>query len=274
MRTRLIPFLLLGLAPACAATADSAPAPASAAQPAAPAAAQSPAEPGVLGLARDLYGQLARQMTERAETIREAEAKRQGLGGMLVGYDLYGAPRASAYPGLCEVPVHQIAVGPMVPDGGAEPPPTARSERTVTRYYAIGSALPQGSDGREGCAALATARNFFDAPSLLVADEAVRTFEFARLWSRTTPAALTLRCRQADAPCATPQAVLQGLSVQRLRSVVTAECPIYLPGRGRTCFLYQFDQAGGPGEGSWIVTIRGPERPLQVDIRPAPVVVT
>lgn len=265
MRTRTT-LLILALAPGCAATAGTVEGPTAAAPAAEVAPAQPGQEPGAQALARDLYGQLARQMLARAETIREVEAKRQGLGGMLVGYDLYEAPRASAYPGLCEAAVHQIAVGPG-------PAPEVRSERTIARFYAIGSSIPQSGDGRDGCAALPTARNFFDAPSVLIADEAVRTFEFAQLWSRTTPAALAARCRLNEGPCAAP-VILQGLSPQRLRSVVTAECPSDLPGRGRNCFVYQVDQVGGAAEGSWIVTIRGPERPLQVDIRPAPVVVT
>jgi hypothetical protein len=264
MRTRTT-LLILALAPGCAATAETVEAHAQQAD--AAVAPQRSEEPGARSLARDLYGQLARQMLERAETIREVEEKRQGLGGMLVGYDLYEAPRPSPFPGLCEAAVHQIAVGP-------EPTPTVRGEQTISRFYAIGGSLPQSADGRERCAALPTARNFFDAPSVLIADEAVRTFEFAQLWSRTTPLALTVRCRLADGPCAAPGAILQGLSPQRLRSVVTAECPSDLPGRGRNCFVYQVDQVGGGAEGSWIVTIRGPERPLQVDIRPAPIVVT
>ncbi|HEX8527690.1 hypothetical protein, partial [Allosphingosinicella sp.] len=155
-------------------------------------AAAQPARSGesdARSIARDLYGQLARQMLERPSRIMEAEARRQGLGGMLVGYDLYEAPQPSAFPGLCEVVVRQIAVGPAVPTGGAEPPPQARSERTLSRFYAIGSTLPQagsGGDGRDGCASLATARNFFDAASARFADEAVRTFEVGQLWSRTT----------------------------------------------------------------------------------------
>ena len=262
------------LASACAATSETA-----GAQPAATAGDRRPSrtgDPEAHAIARDLYSQLARQMLERPNRIMEAEARRQGLGGMLVGYDLYEEPQASAFPGLCEVTVRQIAVAPTVPAGGTEPPPQARSEQSISRFYAIGSTLPQasGDDGRDRCAALVTARNFFDAPSARFADEAVRTFEFGQLWSRTAHAAVSLRCRIAAGPCPAPAGFFQALSVQRLRSVAEAQCPADLPGRGETCFVYQVDETAGPAGGSWIVTIRGPQRPLEVDIRPAPVVVT
>lgn len=274
----IVPVLLAGAAlAACSARSGEVAAASAQPPPESAAAPATPVEPGARGIARNLYNQLARQMSERAGRVVEAEERRQGLGGMLVGYDLYEAPRASAFPGLCEVSVHQIAVAPVQPGTGPEQPPTARSERTLTRYYAIGSTLPQqaaGADGRDGCGRLPTARNFFDAPSGLFAEEAVRTFEAAQLWSRTTPAGAVLRCTAAGGPCGAPDAHLQALSVQRLRNVAEAECPAALPGRGTTCFVYQVDQPSGPAQGSWIVTIRGPQRPLQVDIRPAPVVVT
>lgn len=251
---------------ACAACTTTEPAAAPAVDDAAAlAAAAERGEPEAL--ARHLMSQLAREMLARAERVAEVEEHRQALGGALTHVDLYEKPTASSLPGLCEVTVHDVAVGYLAPAGRLEGPPQARSVRTLTRFYAIGSATAaEGSavDGRAGCADLASAKPFFDAASARDAHEALRMLEAAQNWSRSAPAAVRLHCTDLGDPCPDPAAALAGLDPRRLESVSKVPCA---PGSAAetACTLYRFAHESGPG--AWTATIQGPRRPLGVDLR-------
>lgn len=266
---RLIAAAALAVCTACA-TAPKAPPPEQDA--AALAAAAERGEPQAL--ARHLMTQLAREMLARADRIVEVEEHRQALGGVLTHVDLYEAPAASSLPGLCEVTVHEVAVGYLAPAGKPEGPPQARSVRTLTRYHAIGdAAAAEGSaaDGRGGCAALPTAKSFFDAASARDAHGALAVLQAAQVWARSAPAALRLRCTDLDRPCGDPAAAFARLDPRRLESVSQVACPPGTAGAS-SCTLYRF--AGENGAGAWTATIRGPHRPVDVDLRRQPMPVS
>lgn len=259
---RLLAAAALAACAACATTTREAPPPPEDA--AALAEAAERGEPKAL--ARHLMTQLARDLIARSDRIVEVEEHRQGLGGILTHVDLYEAPKASALPGLCEVTVHDVAVGFLAPAGRPEGPPQARSVRTLTRYYAIGSPTADGgsADGRGGCDELGSAKGFFDAPSARAAHDALAMLEAAQTWVRTAPGAVRLRCSDLEAPCAEPGAAFAALDPKRLESVSPVACAP--PAGGDTaCTLYRFAHDGGPG--LWTATIRGPRRPLDVDLR-------
>ena len=239
--------------------------------PAQPATGAAPVEPGARALARTLFADLARKLEARAERIVEVEERRHALGGMLAGYDLFEAPRGSAFPGLCEVTVHRINVAfhpPRAPEAGPAPV-EPESESIVTRYHAIGSTMAGSgqADARDSCASLPTARAFFDAASPQKAEQAVQMLEWAQLWSRTTPAAVSIRCADDQRRCADTGAFLRALDRGNIVTIADTPCAADMPGRGAGCVVYRIDQSSGLASGRWQLTIRGPERPLQVDIR-------
>lgn len=263
--TRLLAAAFLAACTACATAPQAAAPPRDAA---ALAAAAERGEPKAL--ARHLMTQLAQEMLARADRVTEVEEHRQGLGGILTHVDLYEAPVASPLPGLCEVTVHDVAVGFLAPTGAPEGPPQARSVRTLTRYYPAGSAgsagggRESGAGDRARCAALPS-KAFFDAPSAQAAQEALALLDAAQGWLRTAPAALRLSCSDLGAPCADPAAAFAALDPRRLESVSQVACAPGAESPGPACTHYRFAHENGPG--AWTATIRGPRRPLDIDLR-------
>jgi hypothetical protein len=204
------------------------------------------------------------------ERIVEIEEHRSGPGyPALTHVTLYERPSSAGFAGLCEVTAHDVGVNFAAPP--QEPQRTAEWVRSSTRFYAIGRVAPspEPADQRARCSGLPTATTFFAAPSRERALLAMQMFYDARMWAEQNSLAASFNCAALGDQCRDPRGLfLASLAPQLISAVQEVPCEAGWPGRGATCFRYAFRPIGGlPPHGDWSVIIKGPERPMHVEIR-------
>lgn len=212
-------------------------------------------------------------LTDIAARVVEAEEHRSGPGyPVLSAVTLYEPPRASQWPGLCEVTAHEVSVAFVPPGDAPEPPPVGRSVRSSTRWAYAGTGRANGAEAdarartEAACRARTTGADFFTAEGG-AALEAVSALEDIRIFASDPrmERALTIDCTSAGRPCADGRAIIRGeLTPERLRHVRRTPCGD-LPGSSETCYELHFRDVGGPGP--WVMVIRGPRRPAHVVLR-------
>lgn len=228
-----------------------------------------PKLPAKEGAARETARQLFSVFHGR---IVEAEEHRSGPAYPVLSHiTLYEQPKSSGIAGLCEVTAHDVGVPFASPPD--EPPLHATWVRTSTRYLAIGrvdSSIPT-ADQESRCAGLPSATGFFTARDRSLALIALQTYGDAQRWAAERSRAAIVSCTSFDAPCADPHAAFAQLPAQSLASVEEVPCHAARSGNGTSCFRYHFR---GAGPGSWSVNIKGPERPLHIELLQSPLPVS
>lgn len=204
--------------------------------------------------------------------IVEIEEHRSGPGyPALTHVTLYERPRSAGFAGLCEVIAHDVGVNFAAPP--QEPPRTAEWMRSSTRFFAIGRVTPspEPADQRARCSDLASATPFFTAPSRERALLAMQMYFDARIWAEQNSRAASFNCTALGDQCRDPRRLFLGsLDPQLISGVQEVPCEAGWPGRGETCFRYILRHIDGlPPHGDWSVIIKGPERPMHVEIRQA-----
>ena len=221
------------------------------------------------GLRGEAASEAARQLFRNFfDRIVEIQEHRSGPGAPLVALTLFERPETTRFAGLCRVTAHDVGINFAPPP--EEPPREAQSMRTITRYYAIGRVAPSPEPAGQpaACSSLPSAKGFFTAPSWEAALTGLQVYGDARIWAEQNNRAATFGCTALSDVCGSGRELfLTHLTPERIREVREVPCEAGRPGRGETCFLYIFGHVSGifpPGD--WTVNIKGPQRPLHVQI--------
>ena len=215
---------------------------------------------------------------EQAGQVVRAELIPQGMLPRLGGVGLFTAPRATLYPGLCEVSSWDVWF--RVPNENSltyqqhlDPPQQPYQYTRAVRWKVIGSTRREARSGPPDCAAALPYREWFDCPSAAAVYRAANLFEQAQV----RPGSIRLTCTQMRYEeakkdfgfplCPNPRALLEQLTPNLIKRVRPADCTISPEPGERNCTGIEYHDPASPGSHSfYLVTMPDGPRPRYVQI--------
>ena len=214
-------------------------------------------------LATDLLTGMARGVNVIHEH-RVANGPGQSL---FAGYTFYEYPFQSNRPGLCRMTVHTVKVttepaGPHLPPA----PPRASAVDTSERFYLIGATQrpePPAPVQPPVCSDVPR-EHFFTAEHEGAAQQAMEALEWGLRWIREgNERAVIVECVSYPGPCDGRRLLMETLTPQRVSAVRWVPCE---PGQAPGCWAVSFRDDPAYG-GLWTALVRGPQRPMRIQLR-------